>query len=233
VKSINPTCKFFGILLPAIALAIFYVPELSFFVLAACLVLAVLSRIPAKNILAVMLPAAILATGMFFTAYHFSSDTVIGAHRELFSDAGVYNGLILSGRLLAFSGLGMLFLLTTDKIDFIRSLNIQLRVPAKFAYGIIAAWGMFPKMVQEYVKTRAAFRARGLNAGWISPSLLLPLLVKSVRWSEAIAVAMESKGFGETGRRTQYYIVRVGAKDILFPILTTLAVMLGGILLGR
>jgi energy-coupling factor transporter transmembrane protein EcfT len=231
MKSLNPTCKFFGILLSAIALAIFYVPELSFVVLAVCLVLAMLSRIPLKNILAVMLPAAILATGMFFTAYRFSSDTVIGAHRDMFSDAGVYNGLILAGRLLAFSALGMLFILTTDKVDFIRSLNIQLRLPAKFAYGIIAAWGMFPKMVHEYAKTRAAFRARGVKAGWISPSLLLPLLVKSVRWSEAIAIAMESKGFGETDERTQYYIFRVGAKDIIFPVITTMAVLIGGILI--
>jgi energy-coupling factor transporter transmembrane protein EcfT len=232
MKSLNPTCKFFGILFPAIALAIFYVPELSFIVLAVCLLLAGLSRIPARHILAVMLPAAILATGMFFTAYRFSSGTVIGAHRDMFTDAGVYNGLILAGRLLAFSGLGMLFMLTTDKIAFIRSLNIQLKVPAKFAYGIIAAWGMFPKMVSEYAKTRAAFRARGLRAGWISPSLLLPLLVKSVRWSEAIAIAMESKGFGETDLRTQYYEFKIGTADILFPVVTTLGVLIGGALLA-
>jgi energy-coupling factor transporter transmembrane protein EcfT len=231
MRSINPTCKFFGILLPAIVLAVFYVPELNFAVLAACLFAAICSRIPAKNIAAVMLPATLLAIGMFFSAYRFSSDTVIGAHADLFSDVRILNGLLLSGRLLAFSGLGMLFILTTDQIHFIRSLNMQLKIPEKFAYGIIAAWGIFPRMVREYARTRAAFRARGLGVGFISPALLLPLLVKSVRWSEAIAIAMESKGFGESGARTNYFEYRVGRKDVIFLCAAPLAVLIGGLLL--
>jgi energy-coupling factor transporter transmembrane protein EcfT len=143
----------------------------------------------------------------------------------------VLNGLLLSGRLLAFAGLGMLFILTTDRIDFVRSLNLQLKLPAKFAYGVIAAWGMFPKMAREYARTRMAFRARGLRVGPVSPALLLPLLVKSVRWSEALAVAMESKGFGESGARTAHREYPVGPADVAFLALPPLAVLTGGLLL--
>ncbi|MDR1797360.1 MAG: energy-coupling factor transporter transmembrane protein EcfT [Clostridiales Family XIII bacterium] len=232
MRSIDPTCKFFGVLVSAVVLAIFYVPELNFYVLAACALATALSRVPAKHMLLFLLPAGLLAAGLYFSAYHFSSDTVVGAHRQMFTDARVLNGLLLSGRLLAFAGLGMLFSLTTNKVDFIRSLNQQLRVPSKFAYGIIAAWGMFPKMAGEYAKTRAAFRARGLSAGFVSPALLVPLLVKSVRWSEAIAIAMESKGFGEAEARTHYRVYRSGARDILFLSLPPVAVLAAGLMLG-
>ncbi|MDR2163049.1 MAG: energy-coupling factor transporter transmembrane protein EcfT [Clostridiales Family XIII bacterium] len=231
MRSINPTCKFFGIFLSAIILAVFYVPELNFFVLAACMAATVSAHPPAKLVLAVMLPTTLLAVGIFFSAYRFSSDTVIGAHRGIFSDVHMLNGLLLSGRLLAFAALGMLFILTTDQIDFIRSLNLQLKLPAKFAYGIIAAWGMFPRMVREYAKTRSAFRARGLRTGFASPALLLPLLVKSVRWSEAIAIAMESKGFSESGVRTALRTYPMRSRDVAFLILPSLAVIACGLLL--
>ena len=231
MRSINPSCKFFGILAPAVALSVFFVPELNFLVLAACLVIALLSKVPAKQLFAIMCPALLLAVGIFFTAYRFSSETTLGLQSDIFTDVQLMNSLLLSGRLLAFSSLGMLFVLTTDKIDFVRSLNIQLKLSAKFAYGTIAAWGMFPKMLYEYMKTRAAFRARGIRTSFISPALLLPLLVKSVRWAEAIAIAMESKGFDESSTRTNYYEFKIRAFDIVFPFLTTLAVIILGIVL--
>ena len=231
MRSINPSCKFFGILVPAVALSLFFVPELNFIVLAACIVTALLSKVPAKQILAIMCPALLLAVGIFITAYRFSSETTLGLQTGIFTDIQIVNSLLLSGRLLAFSSLGMLFVLTTDKIDFVRSLNIQLKLSAKFAYGTIAAWGMFPKMIYEYSRTRAAFRARGIRTSFISPALLLPLLVKSVRWAEAIAIAMESKGFGETNQRTNYYEFKTKVMDIVFPFATTLAVIVLGIVL--
>ena len=45
-----------------------------------------------------------------------------------------------------------------------------------------------------------------------------PLLVKSVRWSEELAIAMESKGFSGEEKRTEYMEVRVHARDWLFLI---------------
>lgn len=64
-----------------------------------------------------------------------------------------------------------------------------------FAYGLLAAWGILPNMMEEYKRTRAAFAARGIRVFPVSPALLKPLLVKSVRWSEELSIAMESRGF--------------------------------------
>ena len=43
-----------------------------------------------------------------------------------------------------------------------------------------------------------------------------PLLVKSVRWSEELAIAMESKGFSGEEERTEYLEVRVRLRDWIF-----------------
>lgn len=233
MRSINPTCKFIGTLLPGVLLALYYLPALNLAVFAACVAGTLSARVSLKSLLAVLLPALLVAAGMFMTAYQFSSDTVVGAHRDLFSDGRVYNGLLLSGRVLAFSGLGALFVLTTDPIEFIRSLNQQLKLPASIAYSMIAVWGILPKMRREYAATRAAFRARGLRVGFISAALLIPLLVKSARWSEALACAMESKGFSDSGARTHYHKLTVGAGDIAFLFLTGAALILTATLLSR
>jgi energy-coupling factor transporter transmembrane protein EcfT len=217
MRSVNPSCKFIGILLSAVILALFYIPELNLGVFVVCLVAALLSHVRPKALFLALTPGALMAAGLLMSAYHFSSDTVAGLHREMFSDARIYNGLLLAGRILAFSGLGILFALTTDKIEFIQSLNQQLKLPDAFAYSVTAAWGMLPNMAREYVKTKMAFRVRGLRTGFISTALLIPLLVKSIRWSEALAVSMESRGFG-SGARTAYRRLKVRTADVLFPI---------------
>lgn len=227
MQSINPVTKFIGIFIPAVMLAFVYHPELNLLVFAACIVILLCSRVNLKGLLLFLIPVAVLAAGMFFTGYQFRSDAYVGAQRGLFTDEAVINGLQLSSRILAFAGLGMLFVFTTDRTAFIRALEQQFQLPPKFAYGVMAAWGMLPNMRREYQKTRAAFTARGLHPGMVSPALLTPLLVKSIRWSEALACAMESKGFGEARNRTRYRTVPIKPADILFPAATCALVAAG------
>jgi len=168
-----------------------------------------------------LVPVLLSTLALFFTGYHFPSQSHLALNYHLFSNGAVWNGLQLASRTLAFAGLGLLFALTTDPMELIRSARQQLRVPVKFAYGLLAAWSMVPNMLREYRRARAAFRARGLSPAPWSPALLRPLLVKTVRWSESLAVAMESKGFGASPERTEYYRSPVTARDKWFPLLST------------
>ena len=226
MKRIHPLCKFIGIFVPAILLAFFYRPLLNLTVFGVCMLALGASRVSLKSAAAVLLPVLAVAVGLFITGYQFSSDTALGINREIFTDQGVYNGLQLSSRVLAFAGLGMLFSLTTDGLAFVRSLEQQCKIPPKFAYGVLAAWGLLPGMGREYAKARAAFYARGIRPGYVSPALITPLLVKSVRWSEALAAAMESKGFGG-GARSRYGVLKIGAGDVLFPVGSILLTVMG------
>ena len=53
------------------------------------------------------------------------------------------------------------------------------------------------------------------------------MLVNSVRWSESIAMAMESKGFCGEAPRTYYTVPRVHWYDLAIA-----ALMVGGVVLG-
>ncbi|MGI6152202.1 MAG: energy-coupling factor transporter transmembrane component T family protein [Christensenellaceae bacterium] len=227
MKSINPSCKLVGILAATILLALFYRPGLNIAVFFVCMALLFWGGAKPKTVGIILIPIAVVAVSMFMTGYHMGSGAHLGIARGVLTDARILNGLQLSSRVLAFAGLGMLFILTTDKMELVRSFEQQLKLPARFAYGILAAWGMLPNMRLEYKRTRAAFYARGIFPGTVSPRLLVPLLVKSVRWSEALSAAMESKGFPEKGERTQYYALKVGVKDRLFVALACGLVVAG------
>lgn len=231
MRTINPTCKCIGILLPTLLLLFFYSPILNLLLFAMSLAAALLTKGSKKPLRIALVPVLLSALALFFTGMYFPSDSHLALNYQLFANSAVWNGLQLSSRVLAFAGPGLLFILTTDRIELIHSARQQLKLPVKFAYGLLAAWGMMPQMMKEYRKARAAFQVRGLSPAPWSPALLKPLLVKTVRWSEALAVAMESKGFGG-GSRTTYYVLSVTVRDVLFPVFTT-AIFFAAVFLDR
>ena len=64
-------------------------------------------------------------------------------------------------------------------------------------------------------------------------ALLKPLLVKSVRWSEELSIAMESRGFDGRVPRTCSQPLRLRPVDVLFPILSCALFLALFFLLGR
>ena len=178
------------------------------------------SAITTSAITVGVLALVLTVLGMFFTGYRFTADAALPVRSEAFisADSHVLNGITQASRVFAYAGIGYLFALTTDKIHMIRSFQRQLHLPQVFAYGLLAAWGAFPHMAMEYRKTRAAFRARGIRLFPASPALLAPLLVKSVRWSNELSSAMESKGFSPDAKRSEYSPVKVHLYDWIFLI---------------
>ncbi|MDF2654219.1 MAG: cobalt transporter [Bacillota bacterium] len=218
MNTINPSVKALGLLMPTFFLAAMQKPFLNLTVFVLSLILLAVSRINYKIFIAAMIPVILTALGTFYTGYRFQAGNGMPVSELSFhlADSGVWNGLILASRVLAFAGLGLLLALTTDRVRLVQSLNQQLKLPPVFAYGLLAAWGILPVMMREYRQTRAAFRARGLRVLPVSPALLKPMLVKAVRWAEALSVAMESKGFDGNAPRTVYRPVPVRIRDFIF-----------------
>lgn len=227
MRSINPACKFLGILIFTLILSTQRNPALHLSVFILCLLLLILSKVNLKHLLLALLPVGVTAAAMFFTGFYFSASSGGPVNADNLSLAGsrLQNGLTLSSRVLAFAGLGYLFAFTTDKIRLIRSMEQQLHLPPMFAYGLFAAWGIMPNMIEEYRRTRAAFAARGIRTLPFSPAVLKPMLVKSIRWSEALAVAMESKGFTRNEKRSCYEKETLRCRDLVFPILSCAALL--------
>ncbi|MCI8550312.1 MAG: energy-coupling factor transporter transmembrane protein EcfT [Lachnospiraceae bacterium] len=218
MRSLNPACKFTGLLAVTFVLAWRHDPVLNLIVSVLSILLILSARVKVKSLLLFMSPVLLFAVGMFFTGFYFSagSDMPVNEKTMAFASSSFWNGLTLASRVLAFAGIGYLFALTTDRILLVRSFQKQFHLPQIFAYGLLAAWGILPHMMQEYRRTRAAFQARGIRTFAVSPALLGPLLVKSVRWSEELSIAMESKGFSGHEKRTDFQPVRVHGYDWFF-----------------
>ena len=235
IRDINPSIKLISLLVVTLALAFFHNPVINLSVFAISLCLMLYAGHSKKRVLILFIPILILAAGAFMTGYKYSTNTVIPTHLEgiLDGDSHLWTGLMFGSRVLVYASLGFLFAFTTDRIKMVRSFEKQLHLPQIMAYGLLAAWGIFPHMMQEYKRTRAAFRARGIRTFAVSPAVLKPLLVKSVRWSEALAVAMESKGFDGHEKRSEYDPIRVKKSDWLVLVLLAVVFPLAVFLITR
>lgn len=136
---------------------------------------------------------------------------------------GLWTGLTVATRMLVFVSYGLLFALTTDITLFVLSLMQQLRVPPKFAYGLMAGCRFIPMFRSELEQIKLAHRIRGMDrqkgfrGRWEAlKRFTIPLLAQAIRKAERVAIAMESKGFDGSRDRTLYREVRVGALDIGF-----------------
>lgn len=215
MRTLDPACKFVALLCTTFVLAARHDPVWNLMAFFLALAGMLFSRVGGKTLGLLLLPVLLTAAGMFFTGYRFSAQATLPFRAESLhiGDSALWNGLILSSRVLAYAALGLLFALTTDRVAMVRSFQCRFHLPQIFAYGLLAAWGIFPQAALEYRRTRAAFRARGIRVFPVSPALLKPLLVKAVRWSEELSVAMESKGFSGEAERTQFEPVQLRCRD--------------------
>jgi len=235
----NPSVKVAAILAAVILLSLQYLVSLNLLVFgSALLLLFFFSDAKPKSVAAILIPALIAAFGLFVTGlYYARGGSVTDAKLSSVSSVpyavraamsrNLYTAAQLATRLLAYAGLGILFALTTDGEFFLQSLMHQCRLPPKFAYGLLAAFHLMPVMAREYRVVRTAFAVRGVRAGPLALKPMFTMLVNSVRWSECVAMAMESKGFCAGAKRTYYSVPRVHWYDW-----AGAGALVGGILLG-
>ena len=235
----NPTVKAATVLVCVILLSVQYLVSLNLAVFGACLLLLLAgTHAGARRVAALLVPASLAALGLFMMGlYYARGGSVTQAELDTLSAVpyavraamshNLYTALQLATRLLAYAGLGMLFALSTDAEFFIASLLHQCRLSPKFAYGILAAFHLMPGMVREFRQVRLAFAVRGLRVHALSLQPIFTMLVNSVRWSECVAMAMESKGFCGEAPRTYYFIPKVHWYDLAAAVAAVAALVCG------
>lgn len=136
------------------------------------------------------------------------------------SSEGALVGLGIALRVLAVALPGVLALASTDPVDLADSLVRQLRAPARFAYGALAALRLLPLVADEWRTLAMARRARGvaargpLGALWLFAEQVLALLVLVIRRGTRLATAMDARGFDAGVPRTSARPQRVGRADL-------------------
>lgn len=223
-RGFSPVAVCIAFVLSTIALALKFHPPFNLLIFACTQLLLLLERVPLKKIASYLALQLLLAVTIFFTGYYYSP----AAHdvgQGNWMGSGAWNGLQLSSRALAFAGLGIFFALTMDRVALIESAIRQLGVPRKVGYSVLAAGGIFPKLQEEHRKVKLAMMARGVPMAAFSPLTIKIMLVKAVRWSDHLALAMISKGFTDHGPMTTWKIYRWRIRDFLLMILMPLFVV--------
>lgn len=130
------------------------------------------------------------------------------------------SALGLSLRLIAVSLPGVLIFATTDPTDLADALIQNVRAPARFAIGTLAAFRLVPLLGAEYRLLRLARRARGVDAGRnplaairIAAATLFALLVGTIRRATRLATAMDARGFDSGVRRSHARTQSFGPAD--------------------
>ncbi|NLK01083.1 MAG: energy-coupling factor transporter transmembrane protein EcfT [Clostridia bacterium] len=229
---LNPFYKSLTVMICALMLSLSYSVGLNLTVFALCLFMLLLfSKVKMLKVFKMLIPVIFLALGLLLTGIIYSEGNASGYAGSMgiaaISIGSMYNGLQLSTRVLAFAGLGLIFSVTTKPQQFVNSLQHQIGLSPKFAYGILAAFHLIPNMKQELENSRLALKARGVWVGPLSPKPIFSMFVNVIRWSEVLAMAMESKGFSSEGPRSYYQVTTVKWFDILFSF-----AMIGFLLLG-
>ena len=137
----------------------------------------------------------------------------IGPVRLTWEAAGT--AAALGARVLAIVSVGAVFAQTTDPTRLVDALVQQARLPARFAYGALAAYQAVPRLGEDLVTLRQARRIRGLR-GW-HPRLFVGLLVRAIRHADQLGLAMDARAFG-SGPRTFYRPIRWAWPDLVIGI---------------
>lgn len=227
IVEFNPAYKGITIFLISLILSFEYNYYINLSVFLVCIFLLILNKVKLKKSIIIFIPIFVMALGMFFTGYLYGDTGENSSFEDLIKLEFVYSNLILglelSSRILAYGGLGMLFIFTVNPKNFILSLMQQFKLPEKFAYGMMAGYNFVPIVMREYITIKNAYRMRGVKRN----IFMLPMLVSAVRSSENIAMAMQSKGFQSGCKRSYYNKFKVKIYDyLLIIILPTLLLFL-------
>ena len=179
----------------------------------------ILGRVPGRDFARALAPLWLAALGLatFNTLFGAANgDPNVAAIAQLgpfrITQAALAAGIGLGLRVAAIGAVGAVFALTTDSTRLVDSLVQQGRLPERFAYGALAAYGAVPRFGEDLATLRQARRIRGLRGDW-RPRLLVGLLVLAIRHGDRLAIAMDARAFG-SGPRSRYREIRWSRLDL-------------------
>src|SRR5665647_421361 len=162
-------------------------------------------------------PLAIFSLGVWSWLAHGPTLLFWGVSRESLA-FGAANFLKLATMMVA----GLTLLATTPPEElFVGLVKLRLPYPGAFAFALALRW--VPEVFATAMRVKEAQEARGLSWEQGNPldrlkrhlPLLAPIFLLTLRRSQAMAWALEARGFQMSPRRTYLLEVRMAARDWL------------------
>lgn len=232
---LNPSVKAITIALLVILLAFIFDPITPLIFLIGTIVITfIFGKVEWKKYILFFIPFFILSLGMLWTTIAFAAapnnpNDIVTLLGMVFPRESLLIAIALSLRILSVAALSLLFIFTTNVVDFILSLIQQLKLSPKIAYGVLAGYRFLPMMKDELIIINQAHRIRGVNQEHTMKGkwnqyrrFVIPLLASAIRKAERTAIAMESKGFTGDKNRSFYRHFRVTKRDWMFPFMMLL-----------
>lgn len=196
----NPGMKLLLVVLIALEISFTQSLIVNCILIAVCFVYIMVKRMNFKTLFMLIFWPMFPAVGLFVSQW-------------LYGSAGIHFAWVLFTRIYAYVFLGATFTLTSSITDLALTLEQDFRLPSKFAYGVLAAFNLMPKIREEVqiIKTSALMRGEVFHV-W-SPKLYFKAILSSIQWSQSLAEAMTSHGFVEDEPRTHYRIIRITGLD--------------------
>jgi energy-coupling factor transport system permease protein len=118
------------------------------------------------------------------------------------TEEGIDMGAALALRTLALGTLSVAFLAAVDPVDLMISLHLDLRLPARVTFAVLAGQRMLQRLPAEWATIRAAQsvrapldrRGRPRRASFAAAAFAL--LVSCVRRSSRVSQSLEARGLG-------------------------------------
>lgn len=219
----NPVAKLVAAALPGLVLVLTLDAVTPAVVLALTLLAVPASGVPASLLLRRAWPLLVAAGGVGLVNALVGTQAgplllALGPLEVTRPDALTALGISL--RVLGVALPGVLVLAATDPVDLADSLVQQARLPARLAYGVLAALRLLPLLSADWASLARARRARGLQAEGpldavrLFAGQVLGLLVVALRRATRVAEAMDARGFAAAGPRTSARVQRVTAADV-------------------
>ncbi|GAB3026690.1 hypothetical protein GCM10011376_13370 [Nocardioides flavus (ex Wang et al. 2016)] len=180
------------------------------------------SRVPWRRLALAHVPFVAFASGALLVNAVSRPGTVLWAAGSLeVTDAGLSVGAALAARTLLIGVLAVGFVVSTDPVDLMTSLQQNARLSPRVTYALLAGHRLLQELPREWQTirmahaVRAPLRADGRPEAGVRAftRAAFALLVVCVRRGERTAQALESRGLG-VGPRTVWRPVRVDRTDV-------------------
>jgi energy-coupling factor transport system permease protein len=193
---------------------------------------AALSRVPARHLAGTFRPVLpiVALTALFQVLAVREGEELLRWGVFAVHEGGIRLAALLSGRILLLVAAAALLTATTsplavaDGIESLFSPLKRLRLPVhEAAMTMSIALRFLPTLQEEADRVRKAQAARGADFSEGGPvqrlralaPILIPLTVGAFRRADALAEAMESRGYAGGEGRTRYRELRFGGRDAL------------------
>lgn len=199
----NPSLKFILAFLISLEVSIKPSLTINLIVIVAALLFLLIKKIAIKKLLALLIAPLIAAFVIFATLYWFQPHP-----DHLYA-------WILSSRIYVYVLTIACVAHTTTSEELARSFEQNLHLPSKFAYGVLAALNIIPRMRIAIKQIRTAGMMRGVYLSFWSPMLYFKAILVALESAENLAQGMESHGYTEGQKRSVITKIPLTGKDWL------------------